>query len=114
MKLALLLCVISVSAFAQQKDKPVNYMDKVNPDILDFDWEKEVFKMWDCYCPWLRADSVQAMPRENSPYKWVNKEKPIIIDDSTYQQWIKSDIAFKKMYHRADSLQLKKKNPVSF
>jgi hypothetical protein len=64
--------------------------------------------MWDCYCPWLKADSVQAMPRESSPYKWVNKDKPIIISDSTYNQWIKDDQWFKKMFQRTDSTLMKK------
>jgi hypothetical protein len=108
MKLALILCVVSVSAFAQQKDKPVKYIDRIDSLDLDFDWKKEVFKMWDCYCPWLKPDSVQAMPRESSPYKWVNKDKPIIISDSTYNQWIKDDLWFKKSF-RVDSTQLKKK-----
>jgi hypothetical protein len=108
MKLALILCVVSVSAFAQQKDKPVKYIDHIDSLDLDFDWKKEVFKMWDCYCPWLKSDSVQAMPREFSPYKWVNKDKPIIISDSTYNQWIKDDLWFKK-FLRVDSTQIKKK-----
>lgn len=96
------LLLISGSAFSQQKDKPVKFSDY---DSIDFDWKKELFRQWDCYCPWLRPDSVHTMPRELSPYKWVNNDQPIImIDDSTYQQWIKSDLAFKKMYHRADSL----------
>jgi hypothetical protein len=113
MRFALLLLLISVSAFAQQKnepakkDKPVKFSDYDSLD-LDFDWKKEVFKMWDCYCPWLNPDSVQAMPREFSPYKWVNKDKPIIISDSTYNQWIKDDLWFKK-FLRVDSTQLIKK-----
>lgn len=108
MKFILLFAFIfvSVSAFAQQKDKTVNYLDRHLDSLdLDFDWKRELYNTWDCYCPWLKADSVKTtMPRELSPYKWVNKDQPIIIDDSTYQQWIKSDLAFKKMYHRADSL----------
>jgi hypothetical protein len=48
------------------------------------------------------------MPRESSPYRWVDKGKPIIISDSTYQQWIKDDQWFKK-FLRVDSTQLKKK-----
>jgi hypothetical protein len=108
MKLALILCVVSVSAFAQQKDKPLKYIDRIDSLDLDFDWKKEVFKMWDCYCPWLNPDSVRSMPREFSPYKWVDKDKPIIISDSTYNQWIKDDLWFKK-FLRVDSTQIKKK-----
>lgn len=117
-----ILCLlISSSALAQQKDKPVNYLQHHLDSLdLDFDWNKELYNLWDCYCPWLKSDSVKTtMPRELSPYKWVNKDQPIMIDDSTYHEWIKSDLAFKKMYHRADSLRKVqdsirvKKKPVS-
>lgn len=107
----LFFLLLSSTAFAQQKkDKPVKFSDY---DSLDFDWKKEVFRQWDCLCPLLTPEVVQQMPRENNPYKWVNKDQPIMIDDSTYQQWIKADKAFKKMYQRTDSLQLKKKKAVS-
>jgi hypothetical protein len=119
MKFIPVLLLISVSALAQQKDKPVNYLERHLDSLdLDFDWKRELYNMWDCYCPWLRADSVRQMPRELHPYQW-DKSKLIVIDDSTYQQWIKSDLAFKKMYHRADSIQRAqdsvrvKKKPVS-
>ena len=63
-----------------------------------------------CYCP--TPEQVHKMPREFSPYQWINKDQPIMINDSTYQEWIKSEQSFKKMYQHADSLQLKKKKPV--
>ena len=106
-RIALLLCVISFSAFAQQKDKPVKYIDRIDSLDLDFDWKKEVFKMWDCYCPWLNSDSVQQMPRENNPYKW-DKSKPLVIYlDSADLKF------FKDKFILIDSAQLKKKKPVS-
>jgi hypothetical protein len=37
MKLALILYVVSVSAFAQQKDKPVKYIDRIDSLDLGFD-----------------------------------------------------------------------------
>ena len=104
MKLTLLLLLISISAFAQQNDKPFKYTDKIDSLDLEFDWKKELFRQWDCYCPWLTTDVVQSMPRELHPYKWINENKPIIVDDSTFQQLIKSDLAFKRMYQRADSI----------
>lgn len=108
MKLIPILLLISVSAFAQQKDKPVKYIDRIDSLDLDFDWKKEVFKMWDCYCPWLKSDSVvQQMPRENSPYKW-DKSKPLVIYlDSADLKFFKSNFIF------IDSAKLKKKKPVS-
>lgn len=108
MKLLPVLLLISVSAFAQQQDKPFKYTDKIDSLDLEFDWKKELFRQWDCYCPWLRPDVVQAMPRELSPYQWIDRNKPIILDDSTFQQLIKSDLVFKKMYQRADSSRSKK------
>lgn len=107
MKLALLLCVVSSYTFAQQKSKPVKNIDRIDSLDLDFDWKKEVFKMWDCYCPWLKVDSVQAMPRENSPYKW-DKSKPLVIYlDSASLKYFKGQPFF------IDSTKLKKKKPVS-
>lgn len=106
MKLSILLLLISASAFAQQKDKPVNYLDKIDQEILDFDWKGELFKMWDCYCPWLKSDSVQQMPRENSPYKWDNSKPLVIYLDSTDLKY------FKDKPFLIDSVKLKKKNPV--
>jgi hypothetical protein len=120
MKFIVLLLFLLASGFAlaQQKDNPQKFLDSLlgphpfgkNPPKnlryqnmidsidLEFDWNKELYNLWDCYCPWLKADSAKTiMPRELSPYKWVNKDKPIIIDDSTYQQWIKSNLAFKKL-----------------
>lgn len=114
MKVLCILCLlISSAALAQQKDKPVNYLDRHLDSLdLDFDWKRELYNTWDCYCPWLKTDSVKQRPRELSPYKWVNNDQPIMIDDSTYQRWIKSDLAFKKMYQRADSLmRLNQKTP---
>src|SRR5579859_5428244 len=100
MKFALFLCVISVSAFAQQKKEPVKKDKPVKVDSLDleFGWDT-IFRSagWDCRCP-LSPEQVQNMPRESSPYQWTDRNKPIIIDDSTYQQWIKADQAFKKNY----------------
>ena len=114
MKLTLFLCLLSVSALAQQKktpdkkDKPVKLSDY---DSLDFDWKKELYKVagWDCQCP--DTTKVWQMPRELTPYQWVDKNKPIIISDSTYRQWIKVDEAFKKNYRRADSLSHVKQIP---
>ena len=101
MKLTPLLLLICAGAFAQQKDKPVKISDY---DSIDFDWKKELFRQGDCMCPLLTPEVVQQMPHELSPYKWINKDQPIIIDDTTYRQWIKADQKFKKMYQRADSL----------
>lgn len=75
-------------------------------DSLDMDisWD-DIYKsggFGPCYCP--SPEQVQKMPRELHPYQWVNEDKPIIIDDSTMLRWIKSDLTFKKMYQRADSL----------
>lgn len=109
MKFALLLCVISVSALAQQKDEPkkdklVKFSDY---DSLDFDWKKEVFKQWDCLCPLLTPEVVQQMPHENSPYKW-DKSKPLVIYLNS------ADLKFfKDKFIFIDSAQLKKKKPVS-
>jgi hypothetical protein len=110
MKFALFLCLISISAFAQQKKEPVKKDKPVKFDSLDleFGWD-DVFRSagWDdCRCP--DTTRVWQMPHEYSPYQWVNKDKPIIISDSTYQQWIKADQAFKKNYRRVDSLMQKK------
>ncbi|HJW29484.1 MAG TPA: hypothetical protein VJ508_09540 [Saprospiraceae bacterium] len=113
MKLALLLCLFSVSAFAQvkkespdKKDKPVKF-DSLD---LDFSWD-DVYRSagWDCRCP--DTTKVWQMPRELHPYQWVDNKKPIIIPDSTYRQWVKADEEFKKNYRRADSLMRAKQNP---
>jgi hypothetical protein len=100
------LLLISVAAFAQQKKEPVKKDKPIKFDSLDleFGWD-DVFRSagWDCRCP-VSPEQVQNMPRELSPYQWVDNKKPIIISDSTYQQWIKADEAFKKNYRRADSL----------
>lgn len=124
MKLTLLLFLISVSVFAQQKedhlephynyqkDKPVNFSDY---DSIDFDWKKELFRQWDCLCPvYSSPDGVRHLPRELSPYQWIDKNKPIIIDDSTYQEWIKADRDFKKMFFKSDSLLNLDKKPTIF
>jgi|SRR5579859_2348778 len=112
MKFALLLCVISVSAFAQQKKEPPKKDKSVKFDSLDleFGWN-DIFRSagWGCHCP--DTTTVWQMPRELSPYQWVNKDKPIIIPDSVYQQWVKADEEFKKNYRRADSLMRAKQVP---
>lgn len=103
--ICLFFLLLSSAAFAQQKkDKPVKFSDY---DSLDFDWKKEVFKMWDCYCPWLSSDSVQQMPRENSPYKWDKSKRLVIYLDSADLKFFKDKFIF------IDSVQLKKKKPVS-
>jgi hypothetical protein len=108
MKLSLILLLVSVSAFAQQKKELLKKYSPVKFDSLDFefDWD-DVFRSagWDCRCP--DTTKIWQMPRESSPYRWVDKGKPII-SDSTYQQWIKDDQWFKK-FLRVDSTQLKKK-----
>lgn len=111
MKLSLLLLLISVSAFAQQKKEPVKKDKPVKFDSLDLDfsWD-DVYRSagWDCRCP--DTARVYQMPRELHPYQWVDDKKPII-PDSVYQQWIKADEAFKKNYRRADSLSRIKQIP---
>jgi len=113
MKLTLLLCSLSIAAFSQVKkdtpkkeDKPVKF-DSLD---LDFSWD-DVYRSagWDCRCP--DTTKVWQMPRELHPYQWVNKDKPIIIPDSVYQQWVKADEEFKKNYRRADSLSRVKQIP---
>jgi hypothetical protein len=54
MKLIPLL--VCVGAFAQQKDTPVKIS---NYDSIDFNWEKEMFRQWDCLCPVLTPEVVQ-------------------------------------------------------
>jgi|SRR5579859_934085 len=113
MKLSLIFLLISVSAFAQQKKEPVKKDKPVKFDSLDleFGWD-DIFRSagWGgCRCP--DTTKVWQMPRESSPYQWVNKDKPIIIPDSTYRQWVKADEEFKKNYRRADSLMRSKQNP---
>jgi hypothetical protein len=103
MKFALLLLLISVSAFAQQKKEPPKKDKPVKFDSLDlgFGWD-DIFRSagWDCRCP--DTTKVWQMPRESSPYQWKD-DKPIVIKlDST--EWE----AMKK-FLRVDSTRLIKK-----
>jgi len=102
--------VISRSAFAQvkkepvTKDKPVNFKalsDSLNQELS---WN-EIFKSsgWDCRCP-LTPEQVQQMPRELHPYQWIDRDKSIVVDESTFKKLVKSDFPFIKVYHKADSL----------
>ena len=43
MKLLPLLLLISISAFAQQKDKPVKYIDRIDSLDMDITWD-EIFR----------------------------------------------------------------------
>lgn len=96
MKLTLLLLLISVCAFAQQKVKPVQkpvkedtYFDfgngvKINLsdyyDSLGVDTDKELFDLTKCLCPLYMFPDVgkEWRPREQHPYQY-NTSKPLVI-----------------------------------
>lgn len=124
MKFALLLCVISVAAFAQQKDKAKQTLDSIlgphpfgkNPPKnlryqqmidsadMEFSWD-DIYKaggFGPCFCP--TPGQVQQMPRENSPYQWDNK-KIIIKLDSAGWEYFKNKLTI-------DSARFKKLKPM--
>jgi hypothetical protein len=104
-----IILLISVSAFAQQKDKPVKYIDRIDSLDLDITWD-EIFRSSGFDGPSRYADPELAkqmrewMQSRQCPYVWTDKNRPIVLDANTYQQWVKSDQDFKKSYQRADSL----------
>jgi hypothetical protein len=108
MKLLPLLLLISVSAFAQQKDKPVklSHYDSLDQDMITWD---EIFRSGG-FGPSRYADPELAkkfrewMQSRQCPYVWTDKNRPIVIDDDLFQELTSSNNSFKKSYQRADSL----------
>lgn len=108
MKLLPLLLLVSVAAFAQQKDKPVKVSDyELDENTITWD---EIFREGGFYTgPSPYADTVLARKMQEwyqsqQPYIWIGRNNPIVVDDSTYQWLISSDNGFRKSYQRADSL----------
>lgn len=108
MKLLPFLLLISAAAFAQQKDKPVKYIDRIDSLDMDITWD-EIFRSSGFDGPSRYADPDLAkkfrewMQSRQCPYVWTDKNRPIVLDDTTFQKLI-SDNAFIKSYQRADSL----------
>ncbi len=107
MKLIPLLLLISVAAFAQQKDKPVKLSDYDSLDQDMITWD-EIFRSGGFgpsrYADPELAKKMREWMQSQQPYVWTDKNRPIVIDDDFFQELTSSNNSFKKSYQRADSL----------
>lgn len=101
MKLLPLLLLVSVAAFAQQKDKPVKVSDyELDENTLTWD---EIFRASGFHSgPTPYSDTTLARKmhewfQSQQPYVWIDKNRPIIIDDELFQELISSQERHKKM-----------------
>ena len=82
--------LLTLVSFGQEPTEPYQY--RYEGDSIDLDFIPRLYDLDNCYCPWLRRDSIndnQARDMMNySPYKWDNS-KPIKLDSVKDKELIK-------------------------